>query len=144
MSSPQIIKLLEFCLKHTYFLFQGKDYKQVHGAAMGSFTSPVIANLFMEEFVVKAHSTAPQPTCVSGLWIIPLSSKRQNTLNNFFTTSTHSIPTYSSQWRNQIKMGLFHSWTPRSHQGPTPHSILQFTESQQTQINIYIGTATTS
>ena len=35
MSIPQIIKLLEFCLKHTYFLFQCKYYEQLHGAAMG-------------------------------------------------------------------------------------------------------------
>ena len=42
--------LPEFCLKHTYFLFQGKYYEQVHDAAMGSPIFPLIANLFMEEF----------------------------------------------------------------------------------------------
>ena len=61
MSIPQIVTLLEFCLKNTYFLFQGKYYEQVHGAAMGSPISPLIANLFMEEFEVKALSTAPHP-----------------------------------------------------------------------------------
>ena len=35
MSISQIIKLLEFCLKNTYFLYQGNYYEQVHGAAMG-------------------------------------------------------------------------------------------------------------
>ena len=45
MSTPQIIKLLEFCLTHTYFLFQGKYYEWVHGAAMGTPISPLIANL---------------------------------------------------------------------------------------------------
>ena len=30
------------CLKNTYFLFQGKYYEQVHGAAMGS---PIIPSL---------------------------------------------------------------------------------------------------
>ena len=45
MSIQQIMKLLEFCLKNTYFLFQGKYYEQVHGAAMGSPISPIIANL---------------------------------------------------------------------------------------------------
>ena len=34
MSIPQITSLLEFCLTHTYFLFQGKYYEQVQGAAM--------------------------------------------------------------------------------------------------------------
>ena len=48
MSIPQIISLLEFCLTNTYFLFQGKYYEQVQGAAIGSLISPLIANIFME------------------------------------------------------------------------------------------------
>ena len=43
MSIQQIVQLLEFCLTNTYFLFQGKYYKQVQGAAMGSPISPLIA-----------------------------------------------------------------------------------------------------
>ena len=61
MSIPHIIQLLEFCLKNTNFLFQGKYYEQVHGAAMGSPISPLKANLFMEELEAKALSTAPHP-----------------------------------------------------------------------------------
>ena len=40
MSIPQITSLLEFYLNNTYFLFQGKYYEQVLGAAMGSPISP--------------------------------------------------------------------------------------------------------
>ena len=58
MSISQIIILLEFCLKNTYFFFKGKYYEQDHGAAIGSPFSPLIANLFMEEFEVKALSSA--------------------------------------------------------------------------------------
>ena len=61
MSIPQIVTLLEFWLKNTYFLFQGKYYEQAHGAAMGSPISPLIANLFMEEFEAKALQSAPHP-----------------------------------------------------------------------------------
>ena len=61
MSIPQIITLLELCHKNTYFLFQDSYYKQVHGAAMGSPISPLGANLFMEEFKIKALSSAPHP-----------------------------------------------------------------------------------
>ena len=61
MSIPHIITLLKSCLKNTYFLFQGMYYEQVHGAAIGSPISPLIANLFMEEFEVKALSTVPTP-----------------------------------------------------------------------------------
>ena len=49
MSIPQITSLLEFCLSNTNFLFQGKYYEQIQGAAMGSPISPLIANIFMEE-----------------------------------------------------------------------------------------------
>ena len=66
MSMQQIITLLEFCLTNTYFLFQGKNYEQVQGAAMGSLISPLIANLFMEQFEVKALSTCPHPP---SLWL---------------------------------------------------------------------------
>ena len=61
MAIQQIVTLLEFCLKNTYFLFQGKYYEQAYGAGMSSPISPLIANLFMEEFEVKALSSAPHP-----------------------------------------------------------------------------------
>ena len=61
MSIPQITSLLEFCLTQTYFLFLGKYYKQTQGAAMGSPISPIIANIFMEEFEVKALQSFPNP-----------------------------------------------------------------------------------
>ena len=52
---------MEFCLKNTYLLFQGKYYEQVHGAAMGFPIRPLIANQFMEEFEIKAISSASNP-----------------------------------------------------------------------------------
>ena len=66
MSIQQITSLLEFCLSHTYFLFQGKYYEQVQGATMGSPISPLIANIFMEEFEVKALSSFPH---LPSLWL---------------------------------------------------------------------------
>ena len=60
MSIQQIIALLEFCLKNLYFLFQGKYYEQVHGVAMGSAISPLIANLF-KKFKVQVLISAPHP-----------------------------------------------------------------------------------
>ena len=59
--SWDIILLLEFCLKNTYFSFQGQFYEQVEGAAMGSPVSPIVANLYMEYLEQKALSTAPHP-----------------------------------------------------------------------------------
>ena len=43
-----IILLLEFCLKNTYFSFLGQFYEQVEGAAMLSPVCPIVANLYKE------------------------------------------------------------------------------------------------
>ena len=61
MSVNSIICLLEFCLKSTYFTYQGQHFEQLDGAAMGSPISPIVANLYMENFEEKALSTAPHP-----------------------------------------------------------------------------------
>ena len=61
MEVGDIILLLEFCLKNTYFSFQDQFYEQVEGAAMGSPVSPIVANLYMEYLEQKALSTAPTP-----------------------------------------------------------------------------------
>ena len=63
MSIQKIVTLLEFGLKNTQFLFLGKYYKKVHGAAIGSsICPPPIVNLFMEEFEVKALSSTRHPS----------------------------------------------------------------------------------
>ncbi|XP_046406340.1 uncharacterized protein LOC124171241 [Ischnura elegans] len=50
-------KLVEHCLKNIVFLWNGSFYEQTDGAAMGSPLSPVMANLFMEDFEAKAIET---------------------------------------------------------------------------------------
>ena len=50
MTVNNIICLLDFCLKNTYFVFQGRHYEQLEGTAMGSAVSPRVANLYMEDF----------------------------------------------------------------------------------------------
>ena len=61
MNTRHIIRLLEFCLRSTYFVFQGQYYEQTEGAAMGSPLSPIIANIYMEHFETRALETAPHP-----------------------------------------------------------------------------------
>ena len=61
MSVSHITSLLEYCLRSTYFVFQGEYYEQLEGAAMGSPLSPIIANMYMEEFQTEELSTASNP-----------------------------------------------------------------------------------
>ena len=67
MTIKQIISLLKFCLNSTSFVFQGQDYQQVEGAAMGSPLSPIVANIFMENVEREALETALRPP---SLWKI--------------------------------------------------------------------------
>ena len=77
MEVGDIILLLEFCLKNTYFSFQGQFYEKVEGAAMGSPVSPIVANLYMEYLEQKALSTAPPQSSGAGMWMTLLSSTRK-------------------------------------------------------------------
>ena len=74
-----IILLLKFCLKNTYFSFQGQFFKQVEGLAMGSPVSPIVANLYMEYLEQKALSTTPHPLgSGTGMRMTSLSSTRKS------------------------------------------------------------------
>ena len=44
------ISLLELVLNNCVFSFQGKFHQQLQGATMGTPVSPVIANIYMEDF----------------------------------------------------------------------------------------------
>ena len=50
--------LVEICLTSTFFSFEGEFFEQTCGVAMGSPQSPVVANIFMEDFESKALSSA--------------------------------------------------------------------------------------
>ena len=64
-SPENIYDLLKLCLTTTCFQWREKFYEQTRGAPMGSPLSPVMANLFMEEFEKKALATS---TLKSGFW----------------------------------------------------------------------------
>ena len=61
LEAEDILQLLELCLNTTYFIYEKEYYQQKQGAAMGSPISPIIANLFMEEFERTAIRTAKNP-----------------------------------------------------------------------------------
>ena len=108
-----IILLFEFCLKNTYFSFQGQFFEQVEGAAMGSPVSPIVANLYMEYLEHKALSTASHPLgSGTGMWMTPLLSTRKpinKASSNILTVLTLPL---NLQWRTTRRMVPSPSWTP--------------------------------
>ena len=67
LTVDNIMELLTFCTKNTYFKFNGKIYKQTEGFAMGDPLSALMSNMFMEDLEEKAISTAPVE-CGLKLW----------------------------------------------------------------------------
>ena len=55
------VNLLTLCLNATFLEIRGKVYQQVHGTAMGSPVSVVIANLVMEDVEQRALATFHSP-----------------------------------------------------------------------------------
>ena len=53
--------LLSQCLDATFLSFRGKVYRQVHGTAIGSLVSIVVANLAMEDVEERALATFHSP-----------------------------------------------------------------------------------
>ena len=112
MSTKHIMDLLEFCLRSTYFTYRGKFYEQVEGAAMGSPISPIVANLFMENFEMRALQSSPTPLyCGRGLLMTPLSSWRRPTRKSSWPTSTQWTTIFSSHQKNQDLRDHYPSWT---------------------------------
>ena len=63
LTTDEIISLLDFILSNNFFVYNESIYKQIHGCAMGSLVSPVVANLCMEiieESAITASSTPPK------------------------------------------------------------------------------------
>ena len=61
LSVDEICSLLNLCLEATYLMFDGQVYQQVHGTAMGSPVSVIVANLVMEDIQERALSSFHAP-----------------------------------------------------------------------------------
>ena len=61
LSINDIIQLLEFCLKATYFSFRGQFYQQIFGTAMGSPVSVIVADMVMENIEQRALTSFSHP-----------------------------------------------------------------------------------
>ena len=49
--------ILNLCLTSAYFRYNGKHYKQLHGTAMGSPVSVVVAEIVMQNIEEQALAT---------------------------------------------------------------------------------------
>ena len=54
LSVQNVCDLLELCLTSVYFVFKGVFYTQKHGGAIGSPISPVVSDIYVENFERKA------------------------------------------------------------------------------------------
>lgn len=61
ISVSNVMKLLEFVLRNSYFTYEQEHYRQTFGCAMGSPVSATVANLVMEYVEESAISTAIHP-----------------------------------------------------------------------------------
>ena len=61
ISKEEIIDLLKLCLESTFFQYNGRFYRQLHGTAMGSPVSVVVAEIVMQQLEERALSTYPNP-----------------------------------------------------------------------------------
>ena len=57
LPTDDIMDLLNLCLTSTYFQYNGKHYKQLHGTATGSPVSVVVAEIVMQNIEEKALAT---------------------------------------------------------------------------------------
>ena len=57
LPTDDLMDLLNLCLTSTYFQYNGKHYKQLHGTAMGSPVSVVVAEIVMQNIEERALAT---------------------------------------------------------------------------------------
>lgn len=57
LPTDDIMDLLNLCFTSTYFQYNGKHYKQLHGTAMGSPVSVVVAEIVMQNIEEQALAT---------------------------------------------------------------------------------------
>ena len=96
MSVNHIISLLEFCFRSTYFTFQGWLYEQQEGAAMGSPISPIVANLFMEDFEKKVIDSSPHTPCfwrrfIDDTFTIIYTAHKRSFLDHLNSIDDHTV-----------------------------------------------------
>ena len=128
-------------LNNHVFSFQGKFYKQLHGAAMGSPCSSVVANIYMEYFEKRALGPELPLSFTINTWLRyvddVLTIVKNGTHDSLLNHLNSIDPNIKFTIEPPNEQGAILSWTPfQDLQATTAKLSLQFTESQPTQIGI--------
>ena len=102
LPTDDIMDLLNLCLTSTYFQYNSKHYKQLHGTAMGSPVSVVVAEIVMQNIEEQALATTVELYLFGYVTMTthsPLYTKAESTI--FTNTLTDRTRTYSSQRRSK-------------------------------------------
>ncbi len=105
LSATDLMELCSLCLKSTVFTFREKLYAQTEGLPMGSQLSPVVANIFMENFeniTITTFRRLPKiwKRYVDDTFVI----LSKYAARSFLGTSTTLTKRFNSQWTAKIKM----------------------------------------
>ena len=91
LPTDDIMEILNLCLTSTYFQYNGKHYKQLHGTAMGSPVSVVVAEIVMQNIEEQALLTY---TKTLPLWLCYVD-------NTFSTVHKDEIDTFHEHLNRQ-------------------------------------------
>lgn len=90
LTKTDLKELLLLCLKNSYFTFNGKYYRQKRGLPMGNVLSPLLSDLFMQEYINNKLSEQK-----GKLWRyvddLPLITKMSKTQLDSFITNLNSM-----------------------------------------------------
>ena len=129
MTVNNITCLLEFCLTSTYFSFQEKFYEQMEGAAMGSPISPIVANLYMEDFEMTALNTAPQPPLMWKRYVddtcVIIKAAQQHSFLNHINSIDKNIQFTSEEPRPDGSIPFLDIWLTSGVDGSTTTSVFR-------------------
>ena len=140
MVNNDTLKLIKHCMESTYFIYEGKYYKQVEGAPMGSPLSPAMANIFMEDLEEKVLETSVyKPSCwfryLDDTFVIWPHGK--DALDDFLVhlNTAHSSIKFTMEIEENGKLPFLDVLVKRKEDGSLGHSVYR----KPTHTNRYLN-----
>ena len=119
--------LLNLCLTSIYFQYYEKHYKQLHGTAMGSPVSVVVAEIVMQHVEQRALATCQYHFgCDTLTTLLPPFTKTKLTL--FTTTLMNRTPTSSLPKKSKKMENLLSRLLGKPQQQRTANDSVQKTD----------------